>query len=173
MRKLFILLFFIIPSVAFAQSRTAFDSSIVKTIDGTVNEVLKIVSGERGQKRNWEAFRYLFSPNAQISVLNHGKNGVNTLNAYSLEEFVRLGMRFYENDGFIEYELAKTVDEYNGIAQVFQSYYAKELDIEERGINSFQLVHDGSRWWITSILWTSDRNGTKLPEKYLKKQAAK
>jgi len=60
------------------------------------------------------------------------------------------------------------VDEYNGIAQVFQSYYAKELDIEEKGINSFQLVHDGKRWWIFNILWTNDRNGNKVPSKYLK-----
>jgi hypothetical protein len=50
---------------------------------------------------------------------------------------------------------------------MFQSYYAKELEIEEKGINSFQLVHDGKRWWIFNILWTNDRNGVKVPEKYL------
>ena len=168
MKVPFLTTFLLASHILFAQTRFELDSTTVKTIDGTINETLKIVSGERGENRNWEAFRYLFTPNAQLTVLNHGKDNKNTHKTYSLEEFVRVGMQFYENDGFIEYELTKTVDEYNGIAQVFQSYYAKELDYEERGINSYQLIYDGKRWWITSLLWTSDRNGVKLPEKYIK-----
>ncbi|BDD11858.1 hypothetical protein FUAX_42900 (plasmid) [Fulvitalea axinellae] len=143
----------------------------VKTVDGTVNEILDIISGKKGEKRDWEAFRLLFAPKAQLSVMVHDSVGRGVLRTYTLEEFVRIGMRFYEGDGFIEYELKKTVDEYNGIAHVFQGYYAKELDTEEKGINSFQLYYDGKRWWITSLLWVSDRNGVKLPEKYDKRGA--
>jgi len=149
-----------------AQNLTELDSSIVKTIDGTINESLIIITGERGKKRNWESFRQLFTPTAQISVLNHDSIGNGIIRTYTLEEFVRIGMKYYEGDGFIEYELNKTVNEYNGIAHVFQGYYAKESNIEEKGINSFQLVFDGKRWWITSLLWVSDRNGVKLPAKY-------
>ncbi|WP_017732931.1 hypothetical protein [Nafulsella turpanensis] len=161
-------LFFFISVSLQAQTINGHDTAAVKTIDGTINEVLKIVSGEKGVKRNWEAFRFLFTPNAQITVLRHEENNVNVPVTYSLEEFVRLGMRFYENDGFIEYELSKTINEYNGIAHAFQSYYAKELEIEEQGINSYQLVHDGKRWWIVSLLWTNNRNGVPLPEEYKK-----
>lgn len=166
MKSFLFILFFLVSASVQAQNRTAWDSTAVKTIDGTINEVLKIITGERGMNRDWEAFRYLFTPNAQITVLRHEKNNVNTPVTYSLEEFVRLGMRFYENHGFTEYELAKTIDEYNGIAHAFQSYYAKELDIEEQGINSYQLVHDGKRWWIVSLLWTNNRNGIPLPKEY-------
>lgn len=166
MKTFFLFFFFLISASLQAQNITGHDSAAVKTIDGTINEVLKIVSGEKGATRNWEAFRFLFTPNAQITVLRHEKNNKNVPVTYSLEEFVRLGMRFYENDGFIEYELTKTIDEYNGIAHAFQSYYAKELDVEEQGINSYQLVHDGKRWWIVSLLWTNNRNGVPLPEEY-------
>ena len=144
------------------------DIASVNTIDGIVNEVLTIVSGEKGKKRNWERFRQLFLPTAQFAVLFHKDDGTKSINTLTLEEFVRLAGHSYQDSGFLEYEIFKTVDEYNGIAQVFQSYYAKELDIEEKGINSFQLIHDGKRWWIFSLMWTNDRNGVKIPEKYLK-----
>ncbi len=149
-----------------AQNSLELDSNVVKTIDGTINESLKIITGERGKERNWESFRQLFTPTAQISVLNHDSTGNGIIRTYALEEFVRIGMKYYEGDGFIEYELNKTINMYNGIAHVFQSYYAKESNIEEKGINSFQLIFDGKRWWITSLLWVSDRNGVKLPTEY-------
>jgi hypothetical protein len=67
-----------------------------------------------------------------------------------------------------EYETGKVVDEYNGIAHVFQSFFAKDSENnEEKGINSYQLVYSDSRWWIVNIVWTGDSNGIKVPGKYL------
>jgi hypothetical protein len=151
-----------------AQDRQDLDTSIVKTIEGTIGETYKIITGERGENRNWEAFRQLFTPDAQISVLVHDTIGRGIVKTYTLEEFVRIGMQYYESDGFIEYPLKTVINEYNGIANVFQSYYAKELDIEEEGVNSFQLIFDSERWWVTSILWTSNMNGVELPEELKK-----
>lgn len=151
-----------------ASKNRGIDSSAVKSIDSIVVRGLNIVSGKEGAERDWEAFRQLFAADAHISVLVHDSLGRGHLRSYTLEEFVRLGMQYYETDGFIEYEITKTVNEYNGIAQVFQSYYAKELEVEEHGVNSYQLVYDGNRWWITSLLWVSDRNGVKLPKAYSK-----
>jgi len=169
MKALTALLFILLlGSNLIAQDRHDLDTNVVKTIDGTVNETLKIIAGERGENRNWEAFRQLFTPSAQITVLVHDSSGYNIARSFTLEEFVRMGMKYYERVGFIEYELKKTIDEYNGIAHVFQSYYAKELDTEEEGINSYQLIFDGKRWWITSILWASNKNGVELPEEYKK-----
>jgi len=142
------------------------DSLVVSTIDGVINEGLKIISGEKGENRDWEAFRQLFTANAQISVLAHDSLGNAQIRTYSLEKFVRIGKAFYEGDGFIEYEIGRKIEQYNGIATVFQSYYAKELDLEEEGINTYQLVFDGKRWWISSLLWTSNRNGVEVPSSY-------
>lgn len=152
-----------------AQSQTRVDTNAVKTIDGIVNETLKIISGEQGKERDWEFFRQLFLPEAQFSVLHHLKDGTRKIKTLTVQEFVDLVEKSSQNNSFIELEIGKVMDEYNGIAQVFQSYYAKQNTTEERGINSIQLVNDGIRWWIVSILWTSDRNGVKIPKKYLKK----
>lgn len=57
-----------------------------------------------------------------------------------MDDFLSLLKDPYYEQGFLEKEINKVVDEYNGIAQVFQSYYAEDSDgIEEQGINSYQL----------------------------------
>jgi hypothetical protein len=165
-RYLFVFLFRV--SNHLSAQRFPMDIASVTTIDGIVNEVLSIISGEKGEERNWERFRQLFLRTAQFAVLFHKDDGTKNINTLTLEEFVRLVGQSYRNGGFLEHEISKTVDEYNGIAHVFQSYYAKEPGMEEKRINSFQLIHDGKRWWIFSIMWTNDRNGVKVREKYLK-----
>ncbi len=166
MKNLLFCFFVSVNFVGFAQDSTINYPDYTLTIEGIVNKGLTIVSGEEGVERDWEAFRMLFDPKAQISVVNHDSLGNAVHQVYSLGQFVRLGMKFYETDGFIEYEISSIIEEYNGLATVFQGYYAKELDYEEKGVNSYQLFFDGSRWWITSLIWTSDRNGIQLPKKY-------
>jgi hypothetical protein len=149
-----------------SQETAPVDSSATQTIDGIVNEVLHLISGERGSFRNWEWFKELFLPAATFTVLTHGKNG-SSVEVITVDEFIERGAPVYEKDGFLEYETGKVIDEYNGLANVFQSYVAKQGTKEERGINSYQLVFSENRWWISSVAWTSDRNGEKIPEAYL------
>ena len=61
------------------------------------------------------------------------------------------------------------------IAQVF-STYEKGLNTTDRtkfvrGINSFQLLNDGKRWWVVSIYWDGERPDNPIPAKYLKGEA--
>jgi hypothetical protein len=37
-----------------------------------------------------------------------------------------------------------------------------------RGINSIQLMNDGSRWWIVSVFWDAERPDNPLPAEYLR-----
>lgn len=86
----------------------------------------------------------------------------------SLDEFITLLQDPYYEQGFTEYEFSKKVDEYNGIAQVFQTFYAKDSEnFEETGITSYQLVYFENRWWIVNVLWTGDSNGVTVPKNYL------
>lgn len=161
-------LFFLALVVSINAAGQTIDADKVSTIDAIVKAGLEIISGEKGETRDWEEFRQLFTPNATFALVQHDTLGNARYRSFTLEEFVRIGRRGYEQNGFLEYEIKKTVDEYNGIAHVFQSYYAKGQR-EEKGINSYQLFYDGKRWWITSILWSSDENGVPIPEAYDKK----
>lgn len=152
-----------ITSSAVAQQQ---ESAAVSTIDAIVNEVLETISGDSTVTRDVEKLRMLFTADATLRTLAMAPDGSRQLRTFNLEEFARIVRDYYSGTNFYEYELKKTVNEYNGIAQVFQGYEVKGPRGTEQGINSYQLYFDGERWWITSILWVSDRNGIALPEAY-------
>ncbi len=166
MKIIAVILGFSLSLTTFNTASAGTDNPSTETIEGIVLETLDMISGDSGEIRDWESFRFLFAPNATFSVVIHRDEGPNILRSYSLEEFVRLGMKVYESSNFSEIEIKKTIDEYNGIAHVFQSYYVEQDELSEHGINSYQLFFDGDRWWITNLIWTSDRNGVELPIDY-------
>ena len=153
-----------------AQVKLSSDTNAVKSIDGIVKEVLKLVSGKKGTTRNWEALRNLFLSTATFTVLNNNDSIPIPVETISLDDFINLLHDEYYEQGYFEYEISKTIDEYNGIANVFQSFYGKDSEnTEERGINSYQLVYFNKRWWIANMLWTIETKGAKIPKKYLNK----
>lgn len=169
MRSLVIGVIYFVVVQAHAQAPSAPRLEPVQSIDGIVKEVLKIVSGEKGEARDWETFRNLFLPTAHFTVKSHDQSQEQSVRTVSLEEFIQMVSEGSNESSFQEYELGKTVDEYNGIAQVFQAYYSKDGEQQERGINSYQLVYSENRWWIANIIWTGDSNGVRVPKKYLRK----
>jgi len=61
------------------------------------------------------------------------------------------------------------VNQYNGIANVFQSFYAQDSDKEEAtGITSYQLTYFQERWWISDLMWPNHTDNVPIPKKYLK-----
>jgi hypothetical protein len=143
------------------------DTNAVKSIDGIVNAVLKTLSLPEKTEKDWDLMKDFFAPHARFNVLFHMKDGTKKLNSFTVEEFIEKIASGSSKGGFVEYEIKKTVEEYNGIAQVFQSYQVIQGEHKEKGINSYQLAFDGQRWRIVNILWTSDRNGVSLPERYI------
>jgi len=77
-----------------------------------------------------------------------------------------------ETNGFFEKEIARRVEVFGNIAHVFSTYEARRKADDEkpfmRGINSFQLMNDGNRWWVVTIFWQGERPDSPIPEKYLK-----
>ena len=170
MKRLLIGILLTLSVDLFAQEKLLVDSAAVSSIDGIVNEILEIITVEKGEGIDLEKFRNLFVPNARFSMLMPGDSIIEPLETVSLNEFVEMLDDPYYEQGYLEYEIGKVVDEYNGIAQVFQSFYGKDSDnLEERGITSYQLVYFNDRWWIVNVLWTTDSNGIEVPEKYMDK----
>ena len=148
------------------------DTLSLKTIEGVTNKMIHLISGEIGEERDWEAYRNLFLPTAQKMSVSIGKDGTRRVRAMNLEEFVRNVGPVYSRDGFEEYAIGLTVNEFNGIATVFQSFYCKNLlgTYENRGVNSYQLVFLKDRWWIANTLFTNETEDMPLPEKFLFKK---
>jgi hypothetical protein len=145
----------------------------VSSIDAIVKAVYELISGGSGQKRDWDRFRLLFYKDARMIPTGKSKKtgnyGARTL---SIEEYIERSTPLMEKGGFFEREMARRTETYGNIAHVFSTYqsFLKEGDKKpfERGINSFQLVNDGKRWWILAIMWQGETPESPLPKKYLK-----
>lgn len=165
---IFIFLVFSLPLQISAQT----DTISVKTIEGITNKMIELISGEKGEFRNWDEYRNLFLPTAQKISINRNAPSRRQVRVRNLEEFVREVGPLYKRDGFEEYAIGLTINEFNGIANVFQSFYCKNLlgTYERRGINSYQLVYANDRWWIASTTFTNESKTKTIPDKYLFKE---
>lgn len=145
----------------------------VASLDSIMKAVYDVISGDAGQKRDWDRFRSLFHKDARM--IPAGKNpttGVVGARALSPEDYVSRNEPFFAREGFYEREIARRTDVYGNIAHVFSTYAAyKKADDKQpfmRGINSFQLLNDGKRWWVLTIYWQAETPDNPLPKEYLK-----
>ena len=167
MRRLAILLSFLFSLSQLPAQEIA---DYLKTPKGITDKMLELISGDIDEARDWEAYRNLFLPTAQKIIRNPNAQQISRqVRAMNLEEFVRYVGPQYKKYGFEEVSIGTTVNEFNGIAQVFQSFHAKNLTgtYEKRGINSYQLVFASGRWWIASTCWADETEEQKIPAKYL------
>ncbi|PTX58935.1 hypothetical protein C8N46_1114 [Kordia periserrulae] len=170
MKQLIIILFLGFSINSFAQNQKIPHAEAVKTIDGVLTRMLQLLSVEKGETIDTESLRKLFLTNATFSVRAPDKSYPNPFETVSLDDFIASLKDSYYEQGFEEKEIGKVVNEFNGIANVFQSF--KGSDSEEntqKGINSYQLVYLENRWWIANMIWTFETDTVKIPKKYLQK----
>lgn len=145
----------------------------VASIDAIVKSLYNVISGDAGVKRDWERFRSLFHPSARmIPTGKNSQTGIVGARALLPEEYITRSGSFLEKEGFHEVEIARRVEQFGNIAHVFSTYEARHKLTDAkplmRGINSFQLLNDGKRWWVITIFWSQETAEMPLPEKYLK-----
>ena len=149
----------------------AIDSSVVQSLNGTIKALYDVISGEKGQKRDWRLFKYLFKPDAKLIPAGKDKYGDLKVNYMSPDDYIKSSGKWLVKNGFHEKEISRRVNTFGNITHVFstyESYYSKE-DEEPfmRGINSIQLLNDGNRWWILNIYWTQESPTNPIPKQYL------
>ena len=146
----------------------------VASIDAIMKAVYDVISGDAGQKRDWDRFRSLFHKDARLIPSGKNKDGVIGAHAYTPEEYITRSSPFMDKEGFYEREMARQTDVYGNIAQVFSTYqsFHKKDDktLFARGINSFQLLNDGKRWWVLTIYWQGETPENPIPKKYLESE---
>ncbi|WP_282122248.1 hypothetical protein [Algibacter mikhailovii] len=149
------------------------DSTSVLTLGKTIKTLYAVISGEKGAKRNWKQFKYLFKPDAKLIPSGKNKAGVFQVNYMSPEEYIKSSSKWFASNGFYEKEILRRVEYFGNIVHAFSSYecFHTETDKEPfmRGINSIQLLNDGTRWWIVNIYWTQETKDNPIPEVYLKR----
>ena len=135
----------------------------VKSIDAILSAVYDVISGPAGD-RNWDRFRSLFIPGGRLTSAQKSKDGSNFI--VDVEGYANGAGDYLKTHGFFERSINNRVERFGNMAQVFSSYESRNVPNEKpfaRGINSFQLLFDGQRWWIVSILWDEETPAMPLP----------
>ncbi len=143
----------------------------VQTIDSTLETLYAAISGEKGEARNWELFKYLFAPDAKLIPSGKNRQEVMGYRYMTMNDYIASSGKWLEENGFFEKEIHRKTERFGSLAHVFSTYesFKTKADTEPfiRGINSIQLLHDGKRWWVMNIYWTGETEANPIPKEYL------
>lgn len=124
-----------------------------------------------GQKRDWDRFLSLYLPGARLVPTFPKKEGGTGARVMTPDDYASRATAFFDKEGFYEKEVARRAERYGDIMQIFSTYESrhdpKDTTPFARGINSFQLFFDGTRWWVVTIFWQQESADTPLPAEFL------
>jgi hypothetical protein len=144
----------------------------VASPDAILAATYDVISGPAGQPRDWDRFRSLFVPGARLIPVVPRKTGTGSdTRIITPDEYVKRADAYFQKNGFAEREIARKAERYANIMQIFSTYEsrhdAKDAQPFARGINSFQLFYDGTRWWVVTIYWLEETPENPLPQEFL------
>ncbi len=145
----------------------------VASADAIITALYDVISGPAGKARDWDRFRSLFVPGARLMPVARPQGGSTGVRMLTPEEYAtNIGPRL-EEMGFFETEIGRVSETFGAVTHMMSAYESRRTASEPtpslgRGINSIQLLNDGTRWWVVSIFWDSERPGQPIPEKYLR-----
>lgn len=158
------------PGVS-AQETPAADPADVESLDAIMAAVYEVISGPAGEERDWDRFRSLFTPGARlIPVGRRSADASPEAFVWTVDEYIERAAPGLMSSGFFEDEIGRTTEHYGAVTHAFSSYQSKRTedgDVFARGINSFQLLNDGTRWWVVSIYWQAETPNNPIPDQYI------
>lgn len=145
----------------------------VRSVDAIMAAVYDVISGPAGQARDWNRFRSLFAPGARLIPTGKRPDGTGVLSPLTVEEYITRARRSLETDGFFERELGRKQERYGNIVHLLSAYDSRRKADDPqpfaRGVNSFQLWFDGTRWWVVTIYWESESSGNPIPAELIRR----
>jgi hypothetical protein len=149
---------------------TAAAPADVASIDAILAALYDVISGPAGAPRNWDRFRSLFAPGARLVPLVSTEGKPAEARVLSPDGYIERSSKAFSQAGFYEKEAARRVETFGALTHVWSTYEARRSSTDPepflRGINSIQLINDGSRWWIVTVAWQAERPDLPLPDKY-------
>jgi hypothetical protein len=139
----------------------------VLTIDGIIKAFYEVVSGEAGEKRQWERDLSIHNPNAIYSYLDN-INGELKQVTISLKDFHKETDAMVMEQAFYESEINREVRIFGNIAHVWSTYETRLIKngpVARRGINSIQLFFENGKWSIVSLIFERER-AEKIPKTF-------
>ena len=143
----------------------------VASIDGIIKAFYEVVSGPKGQPRDWARDRTLYISDVRFVPVDVEKDGRIVPRISTHQQFVDASNSLV-SEGFFEDEIHRVTERFGPIAHVWSTYSARRTadgPMILRGINSIELFWDGKRWWIANAIWTDETQESPIPKEYLPK----
>jgi hypothetical protein len=170
MRSLWVVLM-IVCGARHLQAQPSYTAD-VQSVDAIVAALYDVISGPAGQVRDSVRFAHLFLPQAQLCAHYTDSLGRMHLGCRNSQKFYEGLRKFTRDHGFYESEIGRRTEQWENMAHVWSSYASRNDRTDAKpfaqGINSIQLFHDGSRWWVLSVYWQPLPEGKTMPKNYLK-----
>jgi len=141
----------------------------VVSIDAIIAAFYDIISGGRGEPRDWKRDIELFVPGARHVAMSV-RDGKPVALPMDHAAHVARAEAIFRDVAFYEREIHRVERRYGNIAQVFSAYESRhEPDgpVFARGVNFITLFFDGARWWIASAVWDGERPDNPIPRDWL------
>ena len=141
----------------------------VETLDGILNAYYEVVSRAAGERADRARDEWIHHPDALVAIASTGADGSSTILTMSLGEY-HDNFGAPEDEPFYEWEIHRVLQRFGSVAHVWSTYASSREpggEVFSRGINSIQLYNDGQRWWITSWVFDSNREGIDIPVEFL------
>ena len=143
----------------------------VASPDAIMAATYDVISGPAGQERDWDRMRSLFYPGARLIRTEAKKEGGLHAAVLTPEDFIERAGNYFKKNGFYEREIARRAERWGSLMQVFSTYESRRDPKDPapfaRGINSFQLFFDGTRWWVMTIYWADESTQGPLQPEFL------
>ncbi len=140
-----------------ATAQPTADPKDVETPQAVVNALYSVISGPKGEKRNWNRFKSLFTKNGSLNGVALSREGKPSMFSLTLDEYITNFERMTAQTGFWEEQAGEPKirkGEYTAhIESNYLSRHAERGSVVQTGINYIQLTSNGQRWFITSITW--------------------
>jgi len=146
------------------------------SVDSIVAALYESVSHPADAEPNWDRMRELFLPVGMLIPPKRPQDDLFTvLDVDGFQDRARKGAASQKQkgeapQGFFEREIARKADRFGNVCQIFSTYESRHTAEDAkpfvRGINSIQLVNDGRRWWVASVVWDTERADNPIPPAY-------
>jgi len=135
----------------------------LSSLDSIITTMYAVISGPAGQARDWTLLRSLYHPHARLIVAPTPVDGAPpALRVLTVEEFIQRVDAIFKTESFWERETKRETEIFGRVAHVM-SHYESLHDPQgtpfTTGRKSMQLFFDGTRWWIVSAAWNTERAG--------------
>ena len=149
----------------------------VSSPEAILAAVYNVISGPKGQPRDWDRMRSLFLPDARLIPATNVPAGPGVTAIHSdavfltIDGYIARSSGRMTSAGFFEHSIHNEVEQFGNIVQIWSTYESRHNADDPtpfaRGINSFQLLKDGDRYWVVNIFWDAESPTHPILAKYL------